>query len=303
MSFLLALVTLCLAPPRPLATPATAAPAPDVAAGISLVEAFPPEELALGGGYGIAVVTVMTGGANGTFARPPEVVVNVERVLAGAGRAGRMATVWEAPPSDVDWGGPSAERARRVWAARPLAAPAVGSTLIVLMPDGGGIAAALREPWSEAAEAAWQARIERARVRHRAEATQARAEAQAAVAADAARIATADLAKLVDGAEEIVVATLTTRQDSGESRQLVPVVIEGLRVTRGIQTLELVSDAERGLAVGGTVLVFARAAHWPSRFGGEVDGTRLVGGAQGVLPATPERLAEVRALVLRARHR
>ena len=139
------------------------------AAGISALEYFPPEHLARRAGFAIAVVYVTRSTPGGTFGRPPKVEVQVFRTLAGQLPLdlprGRVNALWNAPPSGIDWSGPSADAYRRQWSARPLAAPEVGRVYIALIGTDRGtdgliaIEPALRELWSDAGEALWRARI------------------------------------------------------------------------------------------------------------------------------------------------
>jgi len=135
------------------------------AAGISALEYFPPEHLARRAGFAIAVVYVTRSTPSGTFGRPPRVELQVFRTLGGDLPRGRVNALWNAPPSGIDWSGPSADAYRRQWSARPLAAPDVGRVYIALIrtdrgPDGLiTLEPALRELWSDAGEALWRARI------------------------------------------------------------------------------------------------------------------------------------------------
>ncbi|MCC6621478.1 MAG: hypothetical protein IT385_09515 [Deltaproteobacteria bacterium] len=301
MPFLpLVLVALVTCPPPPAPAPRLSAPEPrPAAAGISLVEAFPPEELALDGdGYVIAVVTVVGTSGPGTNARPPELVVDVERALVGR-HAGSAAAVWSPRDHGVDWSGAGAERAMRAWGRTRLASPSVGARFVALVARGAPlrIQATLREPWSEETEARWRARIDDARARRAHERAEETRAAERARAAELERVASADLAALVATSDTIVVATLTTLQHSGESHEVVLHTSESLVARRFPQNLHLVGDESARYVEGTPVLVFARWTRWPSRFGGEVDGLRLVSPRHGILPATPERVAAVRALL------
>jgi len=154
-----------------VAVPASARePGPQAgAAGISALEYFPPEHLARRPGFAIAVVYVTRATPSGTFGRPPRVELQVFRVLGGTLPRDlpreRVKGLWNAPPSGIDWSGPSADTYRRTWSARPLAAPEVGRVYIALVgldrgPDGLiTVEPALRELWSDAGEALWRTRI------------------------------------------------------------------------------------------------------------------------------------------------
>lgn len=146
-------------------------PAPQAgSAGISALEYFPPEHLATRGGYTIAVVYVtrLVGGGH-TYGHPPEVELQVFRSLAGPAPTSKVKAVWNAPPSGIDWSGPSADRERLRWSSRPLAGPELSRVYIALLGPGRDlqgrltVEAKLRELWSDKREAWWRERIAKPR--------------------------------------------------------------------------------------------------------------------------------------------
>jgi len=287
---------------------ASPGPAPGAAAGISLTEAFPPEELALDPGFAIAVLTIVRTSGNGTNGRPPALVVRIDHTLVGTLLPARSsglgsderAARWSPRPSGVDWSGGEATRLVRAWERTRLPSPAAGDRLIALvaLDEPLSVEHALREAWSPEAEARWVAAIARAREGRARAAREAAREAEQSLVAERERQASADLEALVAAADTIVVARLTTFQHSGESHEVSLLIERALRGPRAGERLHLVAPAEGARYVEDTpVIVFARHTRWPSRFGGERDGLRLVSPTHGILPATPERVARVVELV------
>ncbi|MFO0751210.1 MAG: hypothetical protein U1F43_36885 [Myxococcota bacterium] len=263
--------------------------APRAAAGISMEEALSPVELVRGGGWSIAVVTVVDAPRRaGSNAEPPRLAISVDAVLGGQLPTGAARAVWAGRLSDIDWSGPSAVVARRRWAAERVEAPAIGARFIALaaMRDGAvELGQRLREPYSAAAEARWRELLAAPRPAPE-------------VAPPSPPIPQTELATLVRGAEVIAVATLSTLQFDGHGQWVTVHASETLRGAPGVAgTIILATDAERrGYVEGAPVVIFAAHRSWPSPFGGDFDGWRPVD-ASAIRLATPETLTALRSLL------
>lgn len=136
--------------------------------GMAIEDAFPPERMALGHGYSIVVLTVVTTDTRDatTNGDPPKIAVRVDEVLAGEAPLGERRGQWSPPPSGVDWVGKGAAEAKAEWASRPLLAPPAGARLIVLGRDVDGefrVSAKLRDDYSDNGKAQWVERIAKER--------------------------------------------------------------------------------------------------------------------------------------------